>query len=53
MLKNVRIGRSIVFVAALCTYSGVLVYNVTEAFKKIVFHVANDSYFMCPLPCPI
>lgn len=48
-----RIGLSIVFVAALCAYSDVLVYNVTETFKKIVFHVANDSYFMCSLPCSI
>ena len=53
MLKNAKIGRFIAYVAALCMHSGVLLYNMITGFKKIEFHVGNDSYSMYLLPCPV
>lgn len=53
MLKYAKVGRFIAFIAAFCMHSGVLAFNVTKGFKKMMFLVGNDSYFMYPLPCPI
>ncbi|XP_003484576.1 odorant receptor 4-like [Bombus impatiens] len=52
MLKNAKVGRFIALVAALCMHSGVLAYTVTNGFKKMMFHLGNDSYSMYPLPYP-
>lgn len=53
MLKYAKVGRFIAFIAAFCMHSGVLAFNITKGFKKMMFLVGNDSYFMYPLPCPI
>ncbi|XP_050481106.1 odorant receptor 4-like [Bombus huntii] len=53
MLKYAKVGRFIAFIAAFCMHSGVLAFNITKGFKKMMFLVGNDSYFMYPLPCPV
>ncbi|KAK9299134.1 hypothetical protein QLX08_007752 [Tetragonisca angustula] len=53
MLKNAKFGRFVACMAAACMHSGVLLYNMITGFKKIAFHVGNDSYSMYLLPCPV
>ncbi|KOX73705.1 hypothetical protein WN51_13783 [Melipona quadrifasciata] len=53
MLKNAKIGRFVGCMAAVCMHSGILLYNTITGFKKIAFHVGNDSYSMYLLPCPV
>ncbi|XP_046144071.1 odorant receptor 4-like [Osmia bicornis bicornis] len=52
MLKNVKVGRLIACVAAICMNLGTCSYNVITGFQKIVFHVGNESFSMYRLPCP-
>nr|XP_012135240.1 PREDICTED: uncharacterized protein LOC100875960 [Megachile rotundata] len=52
MLKNVKFGRLIACLAAVGMNVGVFSYIVI-GFRKIVFHVGNESFLMYRLPCPV
>ncbi|XP_015431162.1 PREDICTED: odorant receptor 4-like [Dufourea novaeangliae] len=53
MLKNAKVGRLIVSIAAVCMNVGVLSHTLIAGFKRAVFQVGNESYSMLRLPCPV
>ncbi|XP_015431105.1 PREDICTED: odorant receptor 4-like [Dufourea novaeangliae] len=52
MLKNAKVGRMVVTVAAFALNIGVFSHSLMAGFKKMEFNIGNDTYAMLRLPCP-